>query len=150
MDITGNREKLIMALLAQPEDKLFDLKDHKEKRSLDANAYAWVLMGKIADALRSSKQEVYELMLKRYGQGTVITFLHEVNPEGYIEHFEYLGEGREGGIRVKYYKVFKGSSQYDTREMAILIDGIVSEAQELGIETMPPDEIKRLTEKWAK
>jgi hypothetical protein len=47
-----------------------------------------------------------------------------------------------------HYRVYKGSSEYDTREMAVLIDGIISEAKELDIETLPPAEIARMKEMW--
>ena len=150
MEITGNREKLIMALLAQPEDKLFDLKDHREKRSLNANAYAWALIGKIANVLRATKEEVYFTMLERYGQSQIISVKSEISIEGFIKYSEPIGTRIENGIGFTDYRVFKGSSEYDTREMAILIDGIISEAEELNIETLPPEEIQRLTEKWGK
>ena len=45
-------------------------------------------------------------------------------------------------------RIFKGSSEYDTREMSVLIDGVISEAKELDIETLPPHEIERMKQKW--
>ena len=48
----------------------------------------------------------------------------------------------------KHYKVYKGSSEFDTREMSIFIDGIVYEAEELGIQTMTPNEIARIKAAW--
>ncbi|MDQ9744386.1 hypothetical protein RF397_17385, partial [Acinetobacter baumannii] len=57
------------------KDKLYiaQIKEYRKKRSLDANAYCWKLIGDIADALRTSKEEVYLLMLKRYGQGGMVS-----------------------------------------------------------------------------
>ena len=144
----GKPEKLIQWLFNQDRERLFEIKEHREKRSLNANAYAWALIGKIADAMRISKDECYLLMLKRYGQHELVSVLSEVNMAGYFKYYEEAGSSILHGKGFTHYRLFKGSSEYDTREMAILIDGIVSEAQELGIETLPPDELKRLTEKW--
>ena len=144
----GKPEKLIQWLFNQDREKQFEIKEHKEKRSLNANAYAWALIGKIADAMRLSKDECYLLMLKRYGQSELVSVLSEVNISGYFKYYEDAGTAIHGGKGYTYYRLYKGSSEYDTHEMAVLIDGIVSEAQELGIETLPPDEIQRLTERW--
>ena len=44
--------------------------------------------------------------------------------------------------------MFKGTSEYNTAEMAIFIDGVISEADELGIDTLPPDEVKKIKSLW--
>jgi len=121
-----------------------EIKPYRKKRSLDQNAYAWVLIGKIADKLRTSKDEVYLDMLKRYGQGGVI----KVQPQAeqtiltalkYYEPHEKLYTETD-----KYYRVWAGSSGYNTEEMTIFVDGIISEAQELGIQTLTPDELAEM------
>jgi hypothetical protein len=58
------------------------------------------------------------------------------------------GHKTEDGKELVFYKIFRGSSTYDTKEMSILIDGIVTECKELGIETLPPEEVKRMLEMW--
>lgn len=128
------------------KDKTLDIsiKPFRKKRSLDQNSYAWVLIGKIADKLRTSKDEVYLTMLKRYGQGGVI----KVQPQNeqailsalkYYEPHEKLYTEKD-----KYYRVYAGSSGYNTEEMTVFVDGIISEAKELGIETMTPDELAEM------
>lgn len=121
-----------------------EIKPYRKKRSLDQNAYAWVLIGKIADKLRTSKDEVYLEMLKRYGQGGVI----KVQPQAeqtiltalkYYEPHEKLYTETD-----KYYRIWAGSSGYNTEEMTIFVDGIISEAQELGIQTLTPDELAEM------
>ena len=121
-----------------------EIKPYRKKRSLDQNAYAWVLIGKIADKLRTSKDEVYLDMLKRYGQGGVI----KVQPQNekvilaalkYYEPHEKLYTEKD-----KYYRIWAGSSGYNTEEMTIFVDGIISEAQELGIQTLTPDELAEM------
>ena len=144
----GTTKEVINWLLEQDKEKLFEIKEHKEKRSLNANAYAWALMGKIADVLRNSKEEIYLAMLKRYGQSELVSVLSNIDVAGYFKYFEVAGTSILNNKEFTHYKVFKGSSEYDTREMSILIDGIVSEAKELNIETLPPNEIQRLKDLW--
>ena len=146
--MTGNAEELVRWLWNQDRDKLFEIKEHKEKRSLNANAYAWSLIGKIADALRTSKEETYLTMLKRYGQSEMVSVLSSIDVTGYFKYYEPIATTTLQGKEFTHYKIFKGSSEYDTREMAVLIDGIISEAKELDIETLPPAEIERLKEMW--
>ncbi len=144
----GNSEQIIQWLFQQDRDKTFTIKEHKEKRSLNSNSYAWVLITKIADVLRTGKEEVYLTMLKRYGQSEIVSVLSNINISGYFKYYEVAGTSTLNGKEFTHYKVFKGSSEYDTREMSILIDGIVSEAKELDIETLPPDEIEKLKNLW--
>lgn len=121
---------------------------YKEKRSLNANAYAWQLIGKIGDATRASKEEVYLKMLKDYGQSDLVSVLAHIPVEHYFKYYDEAGESTLNGKLFKHYRVYKGSSEFDTREMSIFIDGIVSEAKNLGIETMTPNEIARLKDLW--
>lgn len=127
-----------------------EIKKYREHRSLDANAYAWVLMSKIATVLRSSKEEVYEEMLRRYGhlyeddgEYITITVKSTVPVEKIDGHWLRIKDnGKYTG-----YAMIKGSSEYDTAEMSSFIDGIVSECKELGIETMTPDQIEEMKQK---
>lgn len=144
----GKAEELVKWLFNQDRDRLFEIKEHKERRSLNANAYAWALIGKIADVTRASKEEIYLKMLERYGQSEVVSVLSEIDVKGYFKYYSVFGHTGLNGKDFTHYKVYKGSSEYDSKEMAILIDGIISDAKELDIETLPPNEIKRLNEMW--
>lgn len=144
----GKASEIIKWLFEQDREKVFEVKEHKEKRSLNANAYAWSLITKIADALRTSKEECYLEMLKRYGQSEIVSVLSEINVEGYFKYYEPIATATLQGKEFTHYKIYKGSSEYDSLSMSILIDGIVSEAKELGIETIPPNEIERLKTMW--
>lgn len=127
--------------------------DHKKKRrSLNANSYAWVLITEIANVLRTSKDEVYENMLKRYGQSSVVSVVAEASEifMKSVQYCEEFGESELNGKLFKHIKVLMGSSNYNSKEMAILIDGIVSEATELKIPTMTPGEIERIKEQWGR
>lgn len=144
----GNSQQIIQWLFNQDREQLYEIKEYKEKRSLNANAYAWCLLTKIADVVRADKEEVYLTMLKRYGQSELVSVLSDINVEGFFKYYEVAGTSMLNGKEFTHYKVFKGSSEYDTREMSILIDGIVSEAKLLDIETLPPHEIQRLKDLW--
>lgn len=148
MGMTGKPDELIRWLLDQDREKVFDIKQHREKRSLNANAYAWVLIGKIADATHLTKDAVYLHVLRQYGQSEVVSVRSDINVEGYFKHYEPFGRSTLNGKEFTHYRVYKGSSEYDSKEMAVLIDGIVSEAEELEIETLPPQELMRLKELW--
>ena len=145
----------LKAIVADKKLLTVDISKQKKKRSLDANSYAWVLITKIADILRTSKEELYIEMLKRYGQREkqLISIIDNEEAIAMIyratnNHCTVVGEGTVNGKQFKHLAILIGSSQYDTRQMAILIDGIVSECKEMGIETLPPDEIKALKESW--
>ena len=124
---------------------------YRNKRSLDANAYAWVLMSKIASVMNTSKEEVYEDMLQQYGKlyedadGYItITVKRSVDMSKIAGHWMKIKQGE------KYagYAMIKGSSEYDTKEMSDFIDGVVHEAEELGIQTETPEEIERMKSLW--
>lgn len=154
--MTGNAEEIIKWLFTQDREKQFDISEHKEKRSLNANAYAWSLIGKIADAMRITKDEAYLKALKDWGQSEIVSVLSSINVSGYFKYFEAIGTGtivdkKTGKVKeFTHYKVYKGSSEYDTREMSILIDGLIQDAKELNIDTLPPNEVQRLKEMWKK
>lgn len=121
---------------------------YRKRRSLNANNYAWLLITEIGNATRYSKEEVYFLMLKRYGQSEMISVVAHVPVEKYVKYSEVAGESTLNGKLFKHYRVYKGSSEFDTKEMSIFIDGIVSEAKELGIPTETPDQLARLKASW--
>ena len=129
---------------------------YRGKRSLDANNYAWKLMSEMADILRTSKEAVYELMLTRYGtnatddEGNLITISvpSKVDIRNADIHCAFMGKGYVGDKEFNHFRIIKGSSMYDTLEMSRFIDGIVSEAKELEIETATPDELRQMKERW--
>lgn len=146
--MVGNIQEVIAWLFEQKKDAQYEVKEYKEKRSLNANAYAWTLIGKIADVLRADKEKVYLEMLKRYGQSEIVSVKSSIDITGYFKYYESCGETTLNGTDFTHYKVYKGSSEYDTREMSILIDGIVSEAKELNIETLTPEQLSKLKSLW--
>lgn len=144
----GNPQEIIQWLFDQDKNKKFEVKEYHKKRSLNANAYAWALIGKIADVLRSSKDEIYLEMLKKYGQSEIVSVLSDINVTGYFKYFEEIATVKLQGKNFTHYKVFKGTSEYNTAEMAVFIDGVISEADELGIDTLPPNEVEKIKSLW--
>lgn len=144
----GTAEEIVKWLFSQDREKIFEIKEKKRRRSLNANAYAWLLIGKLADVLRISKDECYILMLKRYGQSEMVSVVSEIDVRGYFKYYETVGKTFLQGKNFTHYRVFKGSSEYDTREMSILVDGIVSEAKEVGIDVITPAELEKIKSLW--
>ena len=126
-----------------------DIDKHREKRSLDSNSYCWVLIGKIADSVGASKDEIYLAMLKKYGQ----TFVCKI-PNNHVDRFKRSEkyweehESLDAEEKAQYFRVWVGSSNYNTEEMSIFINGIVSEAKELDIDVRTPDQIAEMMSLW--
>lgn len=144
----GKVDACITWLLSQDRDKEFEVKEHKKKRSLNANAYAWKLITEIGNVTRLSKEEVYLDMLKHYGQSEIVSVLSNIDVSGYFKYYEAIGTAKLQGKDFTHYKIYKGSSEYNTYEMSVLIDGIVHEAEQLDIQTLTPAELSRLKELW--
>lgn len=125
-----------------------EIKAYHPKRSLNANAYAWVLINKIANAIGSTEDEVYLECLKDYGQSMVYPALPGADVSGYFKYFDTVSEGVLNGKPCVWYRVYKGSSQFDSAEMARFIDGVISEAKGLGIETETPQNIELMKQRW--
>ena len=159
VNITLSATKEILAEYEKLKDCDLSIKISKwrNKRSLDANKYSWVLITKIADVLRTDKEVIYMDMLRKYGQtavdedgnAVIITLKSNINLDSIQGiHYALINKGFINGIECCNYRLIQGQSTYDTKEMAIFIDGIVSECKELEIETMPPAEIEAMKERW--
>lgn len=126
----------------------YEIERKKKKRSTDANALCWKLCTEIANVLRTDKDSIYIDMLKRYGQSEIVSVRSEINVKGYFKYYDVFGKGYVNGNEFTHYKVFKGSSEYDTREMSILIDGIMDEAKNLDIDVISESEKALLLSEW--
>jgi len=152
MTFTGTKTEINQFLFKLDKNTIWDIKieKHRNKRSLDANAYSWVLQNEISNVLRKSKEEVHFEMLKSYGQRDYISMLANINPNDYFKYYEEQGIFKNNGNTFKSYLVYKGTSQYDSKEMSIFIDGLVQEAQQLGIETLSEIELKNMIKEMEK
>lgn len=147
----GKPLQIIQFLYNEDKDKVFEVKEHKEKRSLNANSYAWQLMEKIAIALQTTKDDIYERMLNLYGtlyrdsedKLLVIPSIDELVSTPSL-HLKFIGKKLVNEKSMNLYAVIKGSSEYDTKEMSTFINGVVDEAKELYIETLTEKELSML------
>lgn len=140
------------------EDKEITLeaKISRNKRSLNANAYFHVLVGKIAEKLTISKAKAKNILLGKYGQREmvddgplIISILENVDMyEREDIHCIPVGHGVVNGRDFTHWALVRPSHEYDTKEMAALIDGTIEDAKELGIETLSENEIKRMEAAW--
>ena len=140
----GNAQKISQWLWLQDREKLFEIKEHKEHRTLSQNAYVWKLINEIANKVNKTKEEVYLQMLKDYGQSEVVSMLSSINPNGYFKYFEPIGTGIVNDKEFTHYKIFKGSSEYTTVEMKYLIDGVIQECENLDIPTLTKEQIEKM------
>lgn len=130
------------------------IKEYKPKRSKDANAYFWELCSKLSAKLQIPKEEIYRNLIKGVGDNMLVgCFKTEEIPK--IQK-DWQGKGLGWVTEVFESKIkgctnillYEGSSAYDTAQMSRLIDLCITECKQQGIETLPPDELKRLVEEW--
>lgn len=151
--MTGTAQTIVTFLLNQDKNKVFDLNEHKEKRSLNANGYLWILCEKIAkelskDGVMTTKEDVYKEGVRYVGVFTPV-IVEEKAFDKFKQDFESQGLGNQVSEVVRKNKCVRcncyyGSSTYNTAEMSRLIDFIVQECQQLSIETKSADEIRSL------
>lgn len=140
------------------KDLDIEIKQHREKRSNNANAYFHVLVNKIAGELNESDEDVKTRMVVDYGtlardeDGLTIGFKlpATVNVSKIYPYTRLFDVRTENGKRFNCYLVLKPTHEMDTKEMARLIDGTIREAQELGIETDTPETLARYKEEWSR
>ena len=130
------------------------IKEYKPKRSKDANAYFWELCSKLSAKLQIPKEEIYRNLIKGVGDNMLVgCFKTEEIPK---VQKDWQGKGLGWVTEVFESKIkgctnillYEGSSAYDTAQMSRLIDLCITECKQQGIETLPPDELKRLVEEW--
>lgn len=134
--------------------EMLDIKvsKHRKKRSLDANALLWSCLGEIAAVLRTDKWEVYLQMLKRYGKYTYICVKPNVVDamKAQWRECEEIGKIDINGKEAVQMLCYFGSSTYDSKEFSVLLDGVISEMRELGLQPPASGDMKRALEQWEK
>lgn len=155
ISLVGTIEQIIQYLFKQDKTKKYEVKEYKEKRSLDANAYAWVLLGKLQDKLHIPKEEIYRDAIKNIGSYEVIPIKNEA-----VEKFRQAWGKKGLGWITETTKskldgytnvlAYYGSSIYDKKEMTRFIEQIIQECEQLDIETKSKAEIDSLLESWDK
>ena len=161
-DITSNSIKMIFEFKnknvleslekLKPFNIVVKLENMYSKRSLNANAYMWQLIGKLAKKMNLTNNEVYRKHIKEAGSFTVLQM-----EEDEMKAFERIWQSKGLGWICeksidKYGQIvllaFHGSSIYTTKEMSRLIDSVVQDCREQGIETKTNEEIDSLLKEW--
>ena len=139
----------------QDKDVRATLTQWRDRRSKDANAYFHALADKLADARRMSKPKMKNYLLFHYGQkcrdkdGNLVCIKTNADEEELIArsdiHMWYLKDADDG---TPMYVLLEHSRFFDSKAMAVLIDGVIDECKGQGIDTMTPAEIEDLKRKW--
>ena len=154
--IQTNKARQVLDGLKEGKAYDVEIKEHREKRSLDSNAYAWVLIDRLAEKLRIPKTEIYRRYIREIGGNNETVCVTAEAADKLRSGWEHNGLGWQtdtmssklpGCVRVVLYY---GSSTYDTAQMSRLIDLIVQDCREQGIETLPPDKLAGMMEEWGR
>ena len=173
LETTGDKTKIILTLPISKREgeisvegllrilesqKLLSVKidEYKQRRSLDANAYCWVLCQKIAEVINSTKELVYRKVIRDVGQFDTL-LIHEEAAESFTQVWSSKGIGwfaeSEGTMVINQTEcsrliAYRGSSTYNTKEMTVLINELINTCNELGIETRPDYEVEAMLKSW--
>lgn len=150
-------KKDALELTSELKDKQYvcEVKEYREKRSLDANAFYWTLAGKLSAKLRIPPEDIYRQHIKDIGDNYDILPLKDTAVDRFIRVWRDNGIGwivdilgpskHDGYINVMAYY---GSRTYDKVQMSRLIDLMVEDCKENGVEVMSDDEIARINSMW--
>lgn len=159
-----NQEDINTLLIKQNDNKnnkqvdfKIQVSEWKDTRSLNANAYFHLLVHKIAEKLKIGNDECKIKMNLEYGtpatdkngKNVIVKLPSSVNVSDFYEYSKFIAEKEEKGLKLSYYLFYKQTHTLDTKEMARLIDGVVSEAEQLGIETLTPEQLLNLKSLWS-
>ena len=142
--------------LNDDKEYILTVKEHKQKRSLNASSYAWTLMDKLAEKLRMAKTDIYRSYIKEIGGNNSLVCVQDKALDDLIKTWETHGIGwiaetekskLDGCTNVRLYY---GSSVYDTTQMSRLIELIVADCKANDIETLTPEELSRMNEEWGR
>ena len=116
----------------------------KKRRTLVQNAYYWSLLSELAGVLRTSNEQLHFEMLKRYSTVTAWATLDTVDLSK-VYSFRYHEEVNRVEHTV-YYRIYTPSEELDTKEFGRLLDGLIDECKQVGINTATPSELARMKE----
>lgn len=163
MKITKKANEMIMFLAGQPQDSVWDLTEHKERRSLNQNNYYWKLAGEVvkktikfgANINEIHNRNLREIGLREYiNDQPLCIYLPDteeaektaLNAESY--HIKPTSQTKAGkdGTMFRCYVMLRGSHSFNVDEMSALVDLMVQEAKSVGVETLTPIELAQMRE----
>lgn len=144
--------KRLEGYIARGKTLTIEIKPKRARRSLDANACMWAMLRDMAAVLHTTDKELYLVELEKYGVCDYITC-----PAEAVERIKQVyrlvldrGYTWVNGYKVKVLQVFPGSSTYNSKEFSVLLDGIISDAKELGVDYISPADRDLLLSEWGK
>ena len=137
----GEKETVLRWLQDQPAGR-YECNKAKRKRTLTQNSYYWALLSELAGALGLSNDELHFQLLKRYSTPQPFVTFKNVDVSKFMRYYEKRAEND----RCISYLFYTPSSEMDTKEFKRLLDGLISECQEVGINTLSAEEIALLKE----
>ena len=133
------------------QQKEYEISEVRKKRSLDSNSFAWKLCTEIANVVGNTKEDVYRDAINHVGVYETLQFADDEAMERFKAKWRTNGEGwltktldRNKRILMAYY----GSSSYNTKEMSVLIDFLVTQAGDLGIQVLTQEQIELMKTEW--
>lgn len=158
--MTGTSLQIIRMMTEEDPKKLWDVKEHKEKRTLNQNSLYWLYVGKIAKKTRINAARIHNENLRALCQperigGNIVTLYipdtddaEEAVLNSSTYHLRPTSETREGkdGVTYRGYILLRGSHTFDVATMSALLDMVIEEAKAQDIETISPQELERLRE----
>lgn len=152
----GTKNKIITYMLNQDDNKRFEVKEYKEKRSNKANRYFWKLLTELCNEMNLDLIEEYKKRAKELGicrqweipadDANTFKVMWEYRGEAWF--VDVLDTTYKENIEYKVINAYYGSSSYNSKQMARLIDNLVQDCKAIGIETKTPEEINSLLEGW--
>lgn len=169
IDYKSGKRKITLSM--DSDDCLVELQDLQDRtvdvqikrathaRSMKANAYTWVLLQNLAEKLQTSKEDVYLLELVKYSSLFTTIWISSDAINDFVKRWrtvEDLGEryryetrnGKKKRIKGHDFNVYLGMSAFDNEDMRVFIDGVVRDCNEMGISTIPPEDIERMKRQW--
>ena len=139
----GNKTDCIKFLIDQADGE-YEVKEYRRKRSLTANGYYHALLHDLASALRTTADELHPQLIMRYS--VVDEDLPPITIKAWADATRLPGYWKlvkSDGTWNAYIRI-KGSSEMNSKEFSRLLDGLIEECKEVGVETLPPYKVKEL------
>lgn len=135
--------KQIINWLLDQEEKKYEIKEYRQKRSLDQNSYYWKLLNELSTKLKIPTEELHFELIKKSCPCEECLVPDKADLRG-IRYYEVLNKKQVKDKVFKVIRVYVGSSELTTNEMGMLLDNLIEECKEQGIETMTPEEIAKM------
>ena len=140
----GNKKEVINWLLDKEDDKEYDIKEHKNKRTLRQNSYFYELEGNLAEKIKIPQEEIHFEMIKKSCPFIEVMIPEDSDLRPLGRYYIKLRAITKDSKNFDIIRVYAGSSELNTIEMGILLDNLIEECKLQGIETITPEELAKI------